>query len=141
MEDLKQKQADNYIREAELTLESAQAIFDKAKEENKGLWANVVKCCYDAIEQAVSAALAKKWEVIPKDHPEKIRKFINLYKADKAVEKKLFFWLGKRGSSHYVDIKNDRLSVPHELFGEEDAEEAMAYSEDIICYIKSLISS
>ena len=60
MEDLKDRQAESYLKEAELSLETAQIIFDKAKEEDKDLWANVIKNCYDAIEQAVSAAIAKK---------------------------------------------------------------------------------
>lgn len=75
-----------------------------AREEEKTLWANVVKCCYDAVEQAVSAALAKKGEIIPREHPEKIKKLINVYTIEKTIENKLFYWLRKRSSSQYVDM-------------------------------------
>ncbi|MFH1066241.1 MAG: HEPN domain-containing protein [Nanoarchaeota archaeon] len=139
MGNLKERQAENYLEEAELSLEAAKAIFEKSKEEDKTLWANVVKCCYDAIEQAVSAAIAKKDEIIPKEHPEKIKKLINLYDVEKTIENKLFYWLRKRSSSQYVDIKNDRLYVPHELFSEEDAEECLEDSEKIIEYIRQMI--
>ncbi len=79
---LAEKQAEKYIEEAELTLYSAMTVFEKAKEEDKELWANIVKMCYDAIEQAISAAIAKKNEIIPKEHPLKIKKFINLYELN-----------------------------------------------------------
>lgn len=139
MNNLKEQQADNYLKEAEFSLDAAKAIFDKSKEEDKTLWANVVKCCYDAVEQAVSAALAKKGEIIPKEHPEKIKKRINLYDIEKAIEQQLFYWLRKRSSSQYVDIKNDRVYVPHELFSEEDAGECLEDSEEIIEYIRQKI--
>ena len=139
MDNLKEQQAENYLKEAELSLEAAKAIFEKAREEEKTLWANVVKCCYDAVEQAVSAALAKKGEIIPKEHPEKIKKLINVYTIEKTIENKLFYWLRKRSSSQYVDIKNDRVYVPHELFSEEDAEECLEDSEEVIDYIRQMI--
>lgn len=139
MDSLKEQQAENYLKEAELSLDAAKAIFEKSKDEDKALWANVVKCCYDAVEQAVSAALAKKGETIPKEHPEKIKKLINLYSVEKGIEKQLFYWLRKRSSSQYVDIKDDKLYVPHELFSEEDAEECLEDSEEIIEYIRRMI--
>lgn len=139
MESLKDKQAKSYLEEAELSLETAQIIFNKAKEDDKELWANVIKTCYDAIEQAVSAAIAKKNEVIPKEHPSKIRKFINLFEMDKELEEKLYFWLRKRSSSQYVDIKDDKISIPHELFDENDAKTALDDTREIIDKIKELL--
>ena len=139
MEDLKEKQAKSYLEEAELSLETAQIIFDKAKEEDKDLWANVVKTCYDAIEQAVSAAIIKKDEIIPKEHPAKVKKFINLFKVDKGLQEKIYFWLRKRSNSQYVDIKNDKILVPHELFTEDDAQQALDDSKEIIGEIKELV--
>lgn len=139
MEDLKDKQAESYLKEAELSLETAQIIFDKAKEEDKDLWANVIKTCYDAIEQAVSAAIAKKNEVIPKEHPAKIKKFVNLFEADEELKEKLYFWLRKRSSSQYVDIKDDRLSIPHELFDESDAQKALDDSKEVLEKIKEML--
>ncbi len=137
--DLKEKQAEKYIEEAELTLESAQIVFDRSKEEDRTLWANVVKGCYDAIEQVISAAIAKKDEVIPKEHPSKIRKFVNLYVVNKEFRDKISFWLGKRSSAQYVDIKDNKLSVPHELFDENDARKALDESREIIEEIKRLV--
>lgn len=137
--DLTEKQAEKYLEEAELSLSSAQAIFDRAKEEDKNLWANVVKGCYDAIEQAISATIAKKNELIPKEHPAKIKNFINLYEVDEKIRNKIYFWLGKRSTAQYVDIKEGKLFVPHELFNEEDANKALVDSKEIITYTKELI--
>ncbi|HII15348.1 MAG TPA: HEPN domain-containing protein [Nanoarchaeota archaeon] len=139
MDTLKEQQAENYLKEAGLSLDAAKAIFEKAKEEDKNLWANVVKCCYDAVEQAVSAVLAKKGEIIPKEHPEKIKKLINLYSIEKTIERQLFYWLRRRSSSQYVDIKDGLLCVPHELFSEEDAGNCLEDSEEIIEYIRQMI--
>lgn len=44
MEGLKEKQSKSYLEEAELSLETAQIVFEKAKEEDKDLWANL-QCC------------------------------------------------------------------------------------------------
>jgi len=139
MEDLKEKQAKSYLEEAGLSLETAQIIFDKAKEEDKDLWANVVKTCYDAIEQAISAAIIKKDEIIPKEHPAKVKKFINLFKVDKVLQEKIYFWLGKRSNSQYVDIKNDKIFVPHELFTEDDAQQALDDAKELISEVKELV--
>ena len=136
---LKIEQSKKYMEEAELTLESAEAIFEKAKEEDKDLWANVVKSCYDAIEQAISSAISAKEEVIPIRHPDKIDKFSKLFEISKDLDEKISFWLGKRSSAQYVDIKDDKLSVPHELFSEEDAKKALDESKEIIEEIKILI--
>lgn len=138
---LKKEQSKKYIEEAELTMASAQAIFERAKEEDKDLWANVVKSCYDAIEQALSSAIAAKEEKIPIQHPEKINKFIELFKIPKRLEEMLSFWLGKRSSAQYVDIKYGKISVPHELFNEEDAEKALKEAEEIINEVKTLVKN
>lgn len=137
--DLGKKQSEKYLEEAELTLLSAQAVFERAKEEDKELWANVVKSSYDAIEQAVSAAIADKGEVIPKEHPKKIEKFINLFYPNEELKRKICFWLGKRSRAQYIDIFDDELSVPHELFHEEDAQKSLEDSKEIINEIKKLI--
>ena len=137
--DLTEKQAEKYIEEAELSLNAAQIIFNQAKEQDKDMWANVIKGCYDAIEQAISAGIAKKNEVIPKEHPLKIKKFINLYIIDDELKNKIVFWLGKRASAQYVDIRDNKLSVPHELFNEEDGKKALDESKEIIDDIKRII--
>lgn len=129
------------MKEAELTLDSAQAIFDKAREEDKELWANVIKSCYDAIEDAVCSAIASKGEIIPIKHPEKINKFNQLFELKKGLSQKMSFWLSKRSSTQYVDIKNNRLSVPHELFKEEDAKKALEESREIVQEIKIIVKN
>jgi len=138
---LSEEQSKKYIEEARLSLESARAIFDGALRAERELWANVVKMCYDSMEQAVSAAIAKKDEIIPKDHPAKIAKFVNLYglsnKSD--ISKILFSWLSKRSSSQYVDIKNGKIAVPHELFNEGDAEEAIDDARIVISLVGKML--
>jgi HEPN domain-containing protein len=121
---LKDEQAKGYLEEAKLSLESASILFDEARRTGKMLWAHIVKTCYDSMEQAVSAAIAKKDEMIPKDHPGKIAKFINLYqiKEESKPAKTLFHWLTKRSKSQYVDIKEGKVAVPYKFFTEEDAE-------------------
>jgi len=136
---LKKEQSKKYMEEAELSLSVAESAFNKAKENDLDLWAHVIKNCYDAIEQAVSSTIAAKEERIPIQHPGKIKRFIDLLKPSKEVENKIYFWLGKRASAQYVDIKDDKLSVPHELFDEEDAKKAMDDCKEIISEIKELI--
>ena len=68
-----EQQAEAYVKEAELTLESAEAIYNSAEESGESLWAQVVKNGYDAIEQAVSAGIAAENEAIPRNHPGKIK--------------------------------------------------------------------
>lgn len=136
---LTQEQAKKYLEEAELSIIAAEGIFEKAKKEDKDLWANAVKACYDAIEQAISAGIAKKNEIIPKEHPAKIKKFTELYAVNKEIKNTIIYWLGKRSSAQYVDIKNNEITVPHELFTEEDAERAIEESKEAIEEIKKII--
>ena len=116
---LRQKQAREYLDEAELTLVSARAIFDKAKESGLELWSHVVKSFYDAMEQAISSALASNDKTIPKDHSAKVTSFINTSKPPKNIREILLHWLGKRGTAQYIDIKGDEVVVPHEMFDED----------------------
>ena len=137
--DTRQEQARIYLEEAELTLDAARAVFGKAKEERKGLWAVVVKNCYDAIEQAVSSAIAARGADIPRLHPEKIRRFIWLYHPSRQVRNLLTYWLGRRASAQYIDLKRGRFSIPHELFTEQDAERALRDAETVIAGVKSIV--
>jgi len=134
--ELKDKQAEKYLEEAELSLRAAESIFDLNDEE---MYAHVVKNCYDSIEQSISSALAKKDLMIPKEHPAKITEFVNAYNPEIKIKEILFYWLRKRSSSQYVDIKDGKIIVPHEIFEKEDAEKALEDCEKIIDYIKKLI--
>ncbi len=134
--ELKDKQAEKYLEEAELSLKAAESIFDLNDED---MHAHVVKNCYDSIEQAISSALAKKDLLIPKEHPAKITEFVNSYNPENKIKEILFYWLRKRSSSQYVDIKEGRVIVPHEIFGKEDAKKAIDDCGIIIEYIKKLI--
>jgi len=135
---LQKEQAKGYLEEAFLTLESAQAIFEKSSDE-KPLWAQVVKNCYDAMEQAVAAAIAFKGEIIPKDHPAKITKFIELYGRKNEIVQSLLDWLGKRAKAQYIDIIKGNVSIPHKLFTQKDAELAISDAKAIINKISKLI--
>lgn len=131
-----EEQADAYFEEAELTLESAQAIHDSARETGNDLWAQVVKNGYDAIEQAVSAGIAAENEAIPRNHPGKINTFIELYEPSEEVEDLLLHWLQRRSNSQYVDIRGDEINIPHEQFTQEDAEQILEDVETILEYVQ-----
>jgi len=136
---IRQEQARTYLEEAELTLDASQAIFERAKNEQKDLWANVVKNCYDAIEQAVCSAIAGNDEKIPRAHPEKIHIFVRLFRPPRRLVKRLTYWLSKRAPAQYADIRNGTLSVPHELFDQADAERCLKETSEIIDFIKRLV--
>lgn len=136
---LKKEQSEKYMEEAELSMSAAESVYERAKESDLDLWAHVIKSCYDAIEQAVSPAIASSGEKIPIKHPEKINKFIELFKPPKEVEEIIYFWLGKRASAQYVDVKDNKISVPHELFDEEDAKKALDESREVVDEIKRII--
>lgn len=130
-----EEQADAYLKEAELTLSSARAIYSSAEESREQLWAQVVKNGYDAIEQAVSAGIAAKNEAIPRNHPGKINTFIDLYTPREEIEAMLLHWLQRRSSSQYVDIRGDQLNILHEQFTREDAEQIIVDAETVIEFV------
>lgn len=130
-----EEQAEAYFEEAELTLESAEAIYNTAEKSGDNLWAQVVKNGYDAIEQAVSAGIAAENEAIPRNHPGKINTFIELYEPREEVEDLLLHWLQRRSSSQYVDIRGDEINIPHEQFTREDAEQILEDIETVLNYI------
>lgn len=74
-----EQQAQAYPEEARLTLQSAHAIYESAEETEAALWATVVKNGYDAIEQAVSAAIASEGLAIPRNHPATINTFLEIH--------------------------------------------------------------
>lgn len=131
-----EEQAEAYLTEAELTLESARAIYTSATEENRELWADVVKNGYDAIEQAASAGIAHRDESIPRRHPEKINKFLTLFSIEEELEEALLNWLSRRSSSQYVDIRGNRINVPHQQFNRQDAEKILEDAEQVINLIE-----
>lgn len=139
--ELKQEQAKEYLNEAKLTLVSAEAIFDKAEHEKLNLWSKVVKNAYDAMEDALAAAIAHKGEIIPKEHPGKISSFIRLWKPSRLVIDVLFNWLGRRSSTQYVDIKEGKINVPSMLFTKDDALNIMDDAKRIITEIEKLVNS
>lgn len=125
------EQATAYLREAALTLQSARTIFD-AEAPGDPLWAQVVKNAYDAIEQAVSAAIAAEEEPIPRRHPAKINAFLDLYD----LEERLLTWLRRRSDAQYVDIRGDEVTIPHEQFDESDAERILEDSGAVLRFAK-----
>ena len=133
------EQAAAYLEEARLTLSSARAIHQAATAEREALWADVVKNGYDAIEQAVSAAMAARDERIPRAHPAKINTFIDLYQPPERIEDLLLYWLQRRSDSQYVDIRGDELNVPHRVFDEDDADRILADADTVIDYVSGRV--
>jgi len=131
-----ERQAEAYVEEAELTWESAEAIYNSAEKSGENLWAQVVKNGYDAIEQAVSAGIAAEDEAIPRNHPSKINTFIKIYDPEERVEDILLHWLQRRSSSQYVDIRGDEINIPHEQFTQEDALQILQDVETILDYVR-----
>lgn len=134
-----EEQADAYLTEAELTLESAEAIYVSADESGENLWAQVVKNGYDAIEQAISAGIAADNEAIPRNHPGKINTFLDRYEPGEEVEGLLLHWLQRRSNSQYVDIRGEEINIPHEQFTREDAEQILEDAETVLGYVQDQI--
>lgn len=133
------EQAEAYLEEARLTLSSAQAIMDAAREK-EDLWAQVVKNAYDAIEQALSAAIASREEGIPRKHPAKVNRFIELFDPEEDVERRILYWLRRRSDSQYVDIRGDEINIPHEQFDRGDAESILEDAEAILVQVERLVN-
>lgn len=133
-----EEQAEAYFNEARLTLESARAIHDVAGE-TANMWAQVVKNAYDAIEQAISAAIAASKERIPRDHPQKVTRFIDLDDPEERIEKTLLCWLRRRSDAQYVDIRGEEVNIPHELFDRTDAEEIVKDAETVLGRVERLL--
>jgi hypothetical protein len=88
-----EQQAKAYFDEAELTIESAEAIYERAKRTGKQLWSKVVKEAYDGTENCVMAALAKEHVDIPRYHPAKTATFISQFKlGGTEMEEVLIKW-------------------------------------------------
>jgi len=75
-----EQQAKAYLDEAELTIESAEAIYERAKRTGKQLWSKVVKEAYNGTENCVVATLAKEQAEIPRYHPAGTATFISQFK-------------------------------------------------------------
>jgi HEPN domain-containing protein len=134
-----EEQAEAYLNEAELTLESAQAIYSTASETGNKLWAQVVKNEYDAIEQAVSAAIAAEGEDIPRRHPAKVNTFLEIHNPSQELADSLLNWLRRRSEAQYVDIRGDQVNIPHDLFDKDDAEQILEDAESVIELVESIV--
>jgi len=130
-----------YLKEADLTLDSAEAIFERAKRTGKQLWSKVVKEAYDAMENCAMAALAFKRVRIPRYHPAKIAVFISQFELEGSeIANILTKWLARRARSHYVDFNETRrLRAPFEEFDEKDASGALKDCRKVIEFVKKLI--
>jgi HEPN domain-containing protein len=128
------EQARAYLREARLTLESARVIHEA--DDANGLWAQVVKNGYDAIEQAVSAGIANRGHSVPRRHPAKVNAFIDRYEPPSDLEELLLYWLQRRSDTQYVDIRDDEVNVPHEQFDRSDAGRVLEDAEQVLTYVQ-----
>jgi len=135
------ERAKAYLKEAELTLESAQAIFEKAKKTSKQLWSKVVKEAYDAMENCTMAALAIRQKRIPRYHPAKVASFVSEFGLEGSETTKILTkWLARRARAHYVDFnRTGRLRAPYEEFNEKDALEALEDCKKVIESVRKLI--
>lgn len=132
---IKREQARAYLEEAELSIESAKAALQRGRETGKDMWHSVVKSSYDSMEQSVSALLAKRGFEIPRSHPGKIEKFVNEF-GESEVTERIYKWLGKRSKSQYVDIRKGSVVVPHKIFDEAAAVEALEDAEFVFSKAK-----
>jgi len=136
-----EQRAKAYLKEAELTLDCAEAIFERAKRTGKPLWSKVVKEAYDAMENCAVAALAYRRIKIPKYHPAKIATFISQFRLENSeIASILTKWLARRARARYVDFnEKGKLRVPFEEFNENDALEALEDCKKVIEFTKKLI--
>lgn len=136
----REDQSAAYLAEAELTLRSARLILDSAAPDDQ-LWAQVVKNGYDAIEQAVSAAIAYRGERVPRRHPAKIDAFLSAYDPPAALEDRLLHWLRRRSDAQYVDIRGDDINVPHAVFDKADATEILTDADTTLEYVRKALEN
>jgi HEPN domain-containing protein len=132
-------QATAYVAEATLTVESARAIYRAACESGEALWADVVKNGYDAIEQAISAVIAASDESIPRKHPAKVNRFVDVGDPPAEIEEVLFYWLRRRSHSQYVDVHGGEVTVPHTQFDRTDAERILEDAETVLKHVQSML--
>lgn len=128
---IKDEQAEAYLEEAKLSIESAEAALERARNTEKDLWHSVVKSSYDAMEQAISALLAKKGMDIPKTHPGKVEKFVNQFGESEIIER-IYRWPSKRSKSQYVDVKRGEVVIPHKNFDEVDGKNSLEDAKFIV---------
>lgn len=138
---LRKEQSKKYLEEAEQTLQAAEFLFNVVKDGKRNLSAQVVKLDYDSMEQAVSAAIAFKDEIIPRNHPQKISSFERLYPLHKDTFTILLKWLRKRSATQYADIKSGRVTIPSESFNVGDAESVLSDSKKVLEDINNIVST
>lgn len=126
------------MEEARLTLDSAKVILEVANERDD-MWAQVVKNAYDAIEQAISAAIAASGESVPRNRPAKVNRYLGLHDTDDSLGETILYWLRRRSDSQYVDIRGEDVAVPHELFDADDAEEIVAVAETVLSRVDAIL--
>lgn len=111
------QQARAYLDEAETTLRSAKVLLD---EDPDAFASQVVKNAYDALEQALSAAIAVRDEDVPRRHGAKIQRCFAPHDAAD-LEERAYEWHARRSDAQYVDFRGGDLSVPSSNFDAEDA--------------------
>jgi HEPN domain-containing protein len=128
------------LDEAELTIESAEAIYERARTTGKQLWSKVVKEAYDAMENCVMAALVEVHVDIPRYHPAKMATFISQFKLEGTdMAEILTKWLARRSRARYVDFNEaGKLRVPLDEFGEAEASEALRDCKKVLAFVREL---
>ena len=105
--------------------------------------ANAVKNAIDAMEAAVSAVLAFKGLDVPPGHKARVLRLIDSLNLadDEDITIILIKWIAKRETSRYVDIVGGEVKVPHQIFDEVDAEEAIADTRKVIVFAKDVVKT
>lgn len=138
---LREKQASEYLQEARNNLKSAEIIYETSKSGGSSLYANAVKEAYDSIESSICAALAFVKAGIPINHGAKVLAFLRAFgTSPKKTEigSILLKQVGDRESARYVDIVGDKLLVPHELFDERDAAVSISDARKVLEFVSKL---
>jgi hypothetical protein len=108
---LQKEQARAYLKEALLTLESAKAIF-KNSSDKKPLWSQVVKNCYDAMEQAISAAIRLKERPYQKTILRKLQSLSSFMEENIALFTLCLLGLGKEQKPNMLILLKERYLYP-----------------------------
>lgn len=107
----------------------------------KGLYKGTIFHCYHAFEAVVSAAIAHKSQKVPIGHRAKFGKFGSLYPhvsfaTDFAVL--LAELYPKRERSLYADIEFGQIADPTLAYSQQDAQDTLMRTRDMIAKIEAL---
>jgi len=114
----------------------AEALLDK------GLYEGTIFHCYHAFEAVRSAAIASKGQRVPVRHRSKFNQFRMLY-PDLPFAQEFAALLAelypKRERSLYADIEFGQVADPTLAYSQQDAEDTLARTRDLVAKIEALL--